>query len=106
VIRRDGRGGFGFALPGELYTKHLLGEESDPHVDMEYLATLVAERYGTYCAECSAARFETISVVESRGTVQPESFTHGTSEQRVRWFRRGIQTGSIQQCNTFEARQL
>ena len=42
----------------------------------------------------------------SRGTVQPESFTHGTSEQRVRWFRRGIETGSIQQCNTFEARQL
>ena len=43
---------------------------------------------------------------KSRGTVQPESFTHGTSEQRVRWFRRGIETGSIQQCNTFEARQL
>ena len=43
---------------------------------------------------------------KSRGTVQPESFTHGTSEQRVRWFKRGIQTGSIQQCNTFEARQL
>ena len=43
---------------------------------------------------------------KSRGVVQPESFTHGSSEQRVRWFRRGIETGSVQQCNTFETRQL
>ena len=43
---------------------------------------------------------------KSRGTIQPESFTHGTSEQRVRWFKRGIETGSMQQCNTFDTRQL
>jgi len=43
---------------------------------------------------------------KSRGTVVPESFTHGSSEQRVRWFKRGVETGSVQQCNTFEARQL
>jgi hypothetical protein len=43
---------------------------------------------------------------KSRGTVQPESFTHGSSAQRVTWFKRGLQTGSVQQCNTFEARQL
>ena len=42
----------------------------------------------------------------SRGTVVPESFTHGTSAQRVSWFKRGLQTGSMEQCNTFEARQL
>ena len=36
------------------------------------------------------------------GTVVPESFTHGTSEQRVSWFKRGLQTGSVQQCNTFD----
>jgi predicted metalloprotease len=42
----------------------------------------------------------------SRGTVVPESFTHGSSAQRVSWFKRGLQTGSLQQCNTFEARQL
>lgn len=34
--------------------------------------------------------------------VVPESFTHGTSEQRMRWFRRGLETGSVQSCNTFE----
>ncbi len=43
---------------------------------------------------------------KSRGTVQPETFTHGTGEQRVSWFKRGLQAGSVQQCNTFEARQL
>lgn len=42
----------------------------------------------------------------SQGTVVPESFTHGTSAQRVTWFKRGLQTGSLQQCNTFDARQL
>jgi predicted metalloprotease len=43
---------------------------------------------------------------QSRGEVVPDSFTHGTSAQRVRWFKRGLETGSVEQCNTFEARQL
>lgn len=43
---------------------------------------------------------------KSRGTVQPETFTHGTSAQRVTWFKKGLQTGSVDQCNTFEARAL
>jgi predicted metalloprotease len=43
---------------------------------------------------------------QSRGEVVPDSFTHGTSAQRVRWFSKGLQTGSVEQCNTFEARQL
>ncbi|HEY9761983.1 MAG TPA: neutral zinc metallopeptidase [Trichocoleus sp.] len=40
--------------------------------------------------------------MESRGYVAPDSFTHGSSEQRVRWFQQGIQTGQIEQCNTFD----
>ena len=43
---------------------------------------------------------------QSGGAVMPDSFTHGSSAQRVRWFTRGIETGEIAQCNTFEARQL
>ena len=35
------------------------------------------------------------------GHVSPESFTHGTSAQRVRWFKRGIESGEMQQCDTF-----
>ncbi|MBD2741558.1 neutral zinc metallopeptidase [Coleofasciculus sp. FACHB-1120] len=40
---------------------------------------------------------------QSRGRVVPDSFTHGSSAQRVRWFKRGIQTGEPAQCNTFAA---
>ena len=43
---------------------------------------------------------------KSRGAVVPESFTHGTSAQRVGWFKRGFESGSTDQCNSFEARQL
>jgi hypothetical protein len=43
---------------------------------------------------------------QSRGYVMPESFTHGSSAQRVRWFKIGLQSGDIRQCNTFAARDL
>jgi predicted metalloprotease len=39
----------------------------------------------------------------SRGYVVPESFTHGSSQQRVAWFRRGLESGSIEACDTFAA---
>jgi predicted metalloprotease len=39
----------------------------------------------------------------SQGTVVPESFTHGTSEQRVHWFRQGFDVGDVARCNTFQA---
>ena len=38
-----------------------------------------------------------------QGTVVPDSFTHGTSAQRVRWFRRGFEAGKIDNCDTFSA---
>lgn len=40
------------------------------------------------------------------GTVVPDSFTHGTSEQRLRWFKRGYETGDIRQGDTFNATNL
>jgi uncharacterized protein len=43
---------------------------------------------------------------KSRGYVVPDSFTHGTSEQRARWFRRGYETGDLSQGDTFNARDL
>ena len=39
---------------------------------------------------------------QARGRVSPESFTHGSSAQRVRWFRTGLDSGDVNQCNTFE----
>ena len=43
---------------------------------------------------------------QAQGRVTPDSFTHGTSEQRVRWFKRGLESGSVDQCDTFGAKQL
>lgn len=43
---------------------------------------------------------------QSGGRVAPESFTHGTSEQRVRWFRRGLETGDVNACDTFSTSQI
>ena len=40
----------------------------------------------------------------AQGYVVPEGFTHGSSEQRVRWFRKGLETGDLKQCDTFGAR--
>ena len=43
---------------------------------------------------------------QARGQVVPDSFTHGSSEQRVRWFKRGIDNGKLNDCNTFGTSQL
>ncbi|MCA1749589.1 MAG: neutral zinc metallopeptidase, partial [Parasphingopyxis sp.] len=43
---------------------------------------------------------------QSQGYVVPESFTHGTSEQRQRWLRRGLESGDMAACDTFGAREL
>ena len=43
---------------------------------------------------------------QSTGTVRPDSFTHGSSAQRVRWFTQGMKTGSVQSCDTFQAGSL
>jgi predicted metalloprotease len=44
--------------------------------------------------------------MEGQGYVVPDSFTHGTSKQRVRWFRKGLATGDIAQGDTFKAEDL
>lgn len=43
---------------------------------------------------------------QAQGRIVPESFTHGSSAQRVRWFKMGFETGDMNQCNTFKAAQL
>lgn len=43
---------------------------------------------------------------QARGYVTPDSFTHGSSEQRVRWFRRGLEEGALSACDTFSANRL
>lgn len=43
---------------------------------------------------------------QARGYVTPDSFTHGTSAQRVHWFRRGLQSGRVDACDTFNAARI
>jgi hypothetical protein len=43
---------------------------------------------------------------QTQGRIVPESFTHGTSAQRVRWFKAGFESGDMNQCNTFKASRL
>ena len=43
---------------------------------------------------------------QAQGRVVPDSFTHGTSEQRVRWLNKGLKSGDIKTCDTFRAQQL
>lgn len=43
---------------------------------------------------------------QTQGYVVPDSFTHGSSAQRVRWFTRGYESGRLQDCDSFDARQL
>ena len=43
---------------------------------------------------------------QSQGRIVPESFTHGSSAQRMRWFKMGFESGDMNKCNTFKAAQL
>jgi predicted metalloprotease len=43
---------------------------------------------------------------QAQGYVVPDSFTHGSSAQRVRWFKRGLESGDMKKCDTFRAQQL
>ncbi|HWS40376.1 MAG TPA: neutral zinc metallopeptidase [Arenimonas sp.] len=43
---------------------------------------------------------------QSRGSVVPDAFSHGTAEQRMAWFSRGFESGNLNQCDTFNANQL
>ena len=43
---------------------------------------------------------------QSRGYVTPDSFTHGSSAQRVRWFKRGLEEGRLSACETFATEEL
>ena len=43
---------------------------------------------------------------QAQGYVVPDSFTHGSSEQRARWLQQGLRTGQVQSCDTFNARAI
>jgi predicted metalloprotease len=55
---------------------------------------------------CAAAIGDDRLQMQGRGYVVPDSFTHGTSAQRVRWFKKGLLTGDMNQGDTFNAKEL
>ena len=55
---------------------------------------------------CAAAIGDDRLQKQGRGRVTPETFTHGSSEQRIRWFKRGFETGTIDSCDTFQSKSL
>jgi predicted metalloprotease len=70
-------------------------------------ARQILERGDVEEAMNAAAKIGDDALQRSRGgAVVPESFTHGTSAQRQRWFDTGLQSGSMQRCDTFSARTL
>jgi predicted metalloprotease len=55
----------------------------------------------------AAATFGDDSLQRSaNGTVRPETFNHGTSQQRTNWFKAGFTSGKIDTCDTFNAEEL
>jgi predicted metalloprotease len=97
------------------------GEANRLSVKMELQADCLAGVWG-YHADKSRKLLETGDLEEAlraasaigddrimrktRGTIVPDAFTHGTSEQRVRWFKRGFETGDLNRCDTFKAEYL
>jgi predicted metalloprotease len=97
------------------------GEANRLSVKMELQADCLAGVWG-YHADKSRKLLETGDLEEAlqaasaigddrimkktRGTIVPDAFTHGTSEQRVRWFKRGFETGDLNRCDTFKAEHL
>ena len=55
---------------------------------------------------CAAAIGDDRLQKQARGRVTPETFTHGSSAQRVRWFKKGFESGRIEDCDTFSASSL
>ena len=86
AFQLSGDGGFGIPRPGDLG-----GAEEAPPGDIE-----------EGIAAAKAVGDDRIQE-RTQGRIDPETFTHGTSEQRVRWFRVGFDTGDPEACETFDA---
>jgi predicted metalloprotease len=104
----------------EQQVQHLSGEnpgqKNKLSVDLELQADCLAgvwahsteQRHIVHDADIAAGLRTAAAVGDDhiqkmeRGAVSPESFTHGTSAQRVGWFKRGLQQGTVASCNTFK----
>ena len=82
-----------------------LASTVDPDTGVTYLEPITSEELAQALSAASAVGDDRIQQ-QATGTVNPEAWTHGSSEQRQRWFTLGYEGGSFQQCNALEAPQL
>ena len=98
---------------------HRTGADSDP-VRLELQADCYAGVWGAYAQKKGVLEMGDVDEAmraaqaigddtlqrKGRGRVTPETFSHGTSAQRARWFRRGLDSGDMHSCDTFNTREL
>ena len=66
---------------------------------------MILSAFSAEATESSLSQYDTLQR-KSQGQVVPDSFTHGSAEQRKRWFSTGFKEGNIKACNTFAAARL
>jgi predicted metalloprotease len=84
---------------------HFAAITKQPGTDVTYLEPLTDQDIADALSAASSVGDDRIQK-ETTGRVNPESWTHGSSEQRQKWFTLGYKTGDPNQCNTFQARDL
>jgi predicted metalloprotease len=72
----------------------------------EVLITELTDEDVRLALEAAAAVGDDRIQKRTQGQVTEESWTHGSAEQRVRWFRTGLEQGSLEACDTFAASRL
>ncbi len=77
----------------------------DPATGQPYLEPLTQQDVNDALSAAASVGDDRIQKAAT-GRVSPEGWTHGSSEERQRWFTRGYQSGDIQQCDTFSAATL
>ena len=77
----------------------------DPDTGVTYLEPITREQLADALSAASAVGDDRIQEAAT-GTISPEAWTHGSSEQRQRWFIRGYENGSFQDCDALNAPQL
>ncbi|MGO4187616.1 KPN_02809 family neutral zinc metallopeptidase [Pseudarthrobacter sp. TAF60_1] len=87
-----------------LWAKHA-SSTPDPATGQPYLEKLTQQDINDALSAASSVGDDRIQKAAT-GRVSPEGWTHGSSEERQRWFARGYQTGDINQCDTFSAPSL
>ncbi|HEY7131667.1 MAG TPA: neutral zinc metallopeptidase [Candidatus Limnocylindrales bacterium] len=98
-------GSTGRSVRTELQADCYAGVWAENAVSTGFLQALTQDDIAAADAAAAAVGDDRIQAA-SGGGVDPDSFTHGTSEQRVRWFTNGYETGNPGSCDTFNAQQL